>query len=102
MKWLFVGAALAAINLPQKIVAKATPTGVVSNHIRGGITAMAVNNLEVPSLVTSDLAQTLSWMSRCPRRIARWPMCGLRTKANCYQQRVPNEFAFGLHCAACS
>ena len=36
----------------------------VSTSIRGGITEVAVNNLEKPSVVAASLIQTLSWKER--------------------------------------
>ena len=36
----------------------------VSSSIRGGLTEVAVNNLDKPSVVASSLVQTLSWKER--------------------------------------
>ncbi len=36
----------------------------VSTSIRGGVTEVAVNNLEQPSVVAASLIQTLSWKER--------------------------------------
>ena len=42
----------------------------VSSSIRGGVTEVPVNNLEVPSVVAANLIQTLSWKDRSAKRIA--------------------------------
>jgi mRNA interferase MazF len=42
----------------------------VSCSIRGALTEVPVNNLEVPSVVASNLIQTLSWKDRSAKRIA--------------------------------
>lgn len=42
----------------------------VSSSIRGALTEVPVNNLEAPSVVASNLIQTLSWKDRCAKRIA--------------------------------
>jgi mRNA interferase MazF len=42
----------------------------VSSSIRGALTEVPVNNLDVPSVVASNLIQTLSWKDRSARRIA--------------------------------
>jgi len=36
----------------------------ISTSIRGGVTEVAINNLEKPSVVASNLIQTLSWKRR--------------------------------------
>lgn len=36
----------------------------ISTSIRGGITEVAINNLEKPSIVAASLIQTLSWTER--------------------------------------
>lgn len=36
----------------------------VSTSIRGGLTEVAVNNLDTPSVVAASLVQTLSWKDR--------------------------------------
>ncbi len=36
----------------------------VSTSIRGGITEVAINNLDEPSVVTASILQTLSWKDR--------------------------------------
>ena len=36
----------------------------ISTSIRGGITEVAINNLEKPSVVAASLIQTLSWKER--------------------------------------
>jgi len=41
----------------------------VSSSIRGGPTEVAVNNLDRPSVVASNLIQTLSWRDRKAKRI---------------------------------
>ena len=43
----------------------------VSSSIRGGATEVPVNNLEQPSVVASNLIQTLSWKDRKARLIAK-------------------------------
>lgn len=42
----------------------------VSSSIRGALTEVPVNNLEVPSVVASNLIQTLSWTDRSAKQIA--------------------------------
>jgi mRNA interferase MazF len=42
----------------------------VSSSIRGGPTEVPVDNLETPSVVASNLVQTLSWKDRAARHIA--------------------------------
>jgi mRNA interferase MazF len=41
----------------------------VSSSIRGGATEVGVDNLERPSVVASNLIQTLSWKDRKAKRI---------------------------------
>ena len=42
----------------------------ISSSVRGGVTEVPVSNLDVPSVVASNLIQTLSWKDRSARRIA--------------------------------
>jgi mRNA interferase MazF len=42
----------------------------ISSSLRGGVTEVPVSNLDVPSVVASNLIQTLSWKDRSARRIA--------------------------------
>ena len=41
----------------------------VSTSLRGGLTEVAVNNLDKPSVVASSLVQTLSWKNRSAKKI---------------------------------
>lgn len=42
----------------------------VSSSLRGALTEVPVTNLDVPSVVASNLIQTLSWQDRSAKRIA--------------------------------
>lgn len=42
----------------------------VSSSIRGALTEVPVNNLDEPSVMASNLIQTLSWKDRSAKRIA--------------------------------
>lgn len=41
----------------------------ISSSIRGSLTEVAVSNLETPSVVASNLIQTLSWRTRAAKLI---------------------------------
>ncbi|CBL46732.1 Growth inhibitor (topoisomerase poison CcdB) [gamma proteobacterium HdN1] len=62
-----IGKRRPALVLSSKDYNKATNLMIccpISSSIRGGVTEVAVSNLDVPSVVAASLIQTLSWVER--------------------------------------